>query len=477
MNRRPFLLAAISSLALAGCVAGPPPGIATPAPELPSEFMFATTAEEQASLAALLPVEDPAFATLSRQALESSPTLAEALARVDAARAGANRAGADRMPNIGADASVAATRTNPAQFGANLPAGVSFDTEQTAYAANLTAAWDLDLFGRLRARERAALARVDAATASAAAVRNALLAEIAATVIDWRTIEARLDSVAQDLKAAEQLADLAGERERAGIAPGFDRVRAEATAAGSRSRQAALASERNRLAGRLVTLTAQPMPDVLGALATEPSEVDLSSAPRALPSSLLVNRPDVLAAAANLAASDADLAATARQRFPRLTLSGALGLLAFDLGNLFDSDSEVYSGAGSILAPLLDFGRIEAEIDGAAAEKRAAFQAYRGAVFTALGDAETAYGLVAAGDAEAAAAQAERQQLERAASLAETRYRAGLADFLTVLEARRAADASGERAASALGRAQRARILLWQALGGESQTITRSTSQ
>ena len=116
----------------------------------------------------------------------------------------------------GADASVAATRTNPAQFGANLPAGVSFDTEQTAYAANLTAAWDLDLFGRLRARERAALARVDAATASAAAVRNALLAEIAATVIDWRTIEARLDSVAQDLKAAEQLADLAGERERAG---------------------------------------------------------------------------------------------------------------------------------------------------------------------------------------------------------------------------------------------------------------------
>ena len=55
----------------------------------------------------------------------------------------------------------------------------------------------------------------------------------------------------------------------------------------------------------------------------------------------------------------------------------------------------------------------------------------------------------------------------RAASLADTRYRAGLASFLEVLEARRAADASGERAAAALGRASRARILLWQALGGE----------
>lgn len=120
-----------------------------------------------------------------------------------------------------------------------------------------------------------------------------------------------------------------------------------------------------------------------------------------------------------------------------------------------------------ILAPLFDFGRIEAEIDGAAAAKRAAFQAYRGLVYTALGDAEAGYGLVAAADRELAAAQPEAASLQRAARLAETRQRAGLADFLTVLEARRAADASGERAAVALGRARRARVLLWQALGGE----------
>ena len=108
-----------------------------------------------------------------------------------------------------------------------------------------------------------------------------------------------------------------------------------------------------------------------------------------------------------------------------------------------------------------------AGIDAAAADKRAAFAAYRGAVFQALGDAEAAYGLVAAADAEAQASVNERDQLARAAALAETRYRAGLASFLEVLEARRVADASGERAAAALGRAARARIVLWQALGGE----------
>jgi outer membrane protein TolC len=196
-------------------------------------------------------------------------------------------------------------------------------------------------------------------------------------------------------------------------------------------------------------------------------ELAPAAAPASLPSELLANRPDVAAAAAELAATDADLAAAARARFPRITLSGVIGLLAFDPEDFFDTDSIVGTLAGAIAGPLLDFGRVGAQIDGAAADKRAAFAAYRGAVFQALGDAEAGYGLVTAADTEARLSVQERDQLTRAASLADTRYRAGLASFLEVLEARRAADASGERAAAALGRAARARIVLWQALGGE----------
>ena len=462
---RAFFLTA-SALALASCAAGPPPEIATPVPVLPDSFLFAPDTQQETTLAGLLPVDDPAFDTLAAQALASSPTLAEAAARVEQARAGAARAGAERLPDIGANASVTGTRTNPASFGGDLPPGVTFDTERVSYAANLTARWDLDLFGRLRAQERAALSRIDSANASLRAVRNALLAEIAASVIDWRTIEARDAEVRSDLASAQELARLADVRERAGIAPGCDRVRAEGSAASSRSRLAALESERTRLLGRLVTLTAQSGAQVRAALAQGEADADLPAPPETLPSALLANRPDVLAAAATLAAEDAELAATARRRFPTFDLSGAIGLLAFGIGDLFDSESVVGSLAATIAGPLLDFGRIQAEIDGAAAEKKAAFEAYRGAVYTALGDAEAGYGLVAATDIEAQAAAAEAASLQRAARLANTRYEAGLADFLTVLEARRSADASGERAAAALGRARRARILLWQALGG-----------
>lgn len=461
------LLAAASALTLVGCVAGPVPNIATPPPELPGRFLYAPEGGTAVALDALLPASDPAFAALSAQALAASPTLGEAAARVEQARAGASRAAAERLPNVGANAAVTGSRTNPAQLGGTLPPGINVDAERVSYATNLTARWDPDIFGRLRAQERAALARTDAADATARGVRLALIAEIAASVVDWRTLAARETALREDLDSAESLARLSEVRERAGLAPGFDRVRAESSAATSRSRLAALESERVRLIGRLVTLTAQDAAELRSALAlTPPTPSEPAAPPAALPSQLLVNRPDVLAAAAALAAEDAELAAAARRRFPAFDLSATIGLLAFGLGNLFDAESVVGSLAASVAAPLLDFGRIESEIDGAEAEKKAAFEAYRGAVYAALGDAEAAYGLVAASDREATAAAEEAAKLRRAAQLAEMRQRAGLADFLTVLEARRAADASGDRAASARGRALRARVVLWQALGG-----------
>jgi multidrug efflux system outer membrane protein len=463
-------------LTLAACMANPAPEIATPTLAMPQAFFFAPDAAAQSGLAALMPANDPAYRALSAAALAEAPSLAEAAARVDAARAGARRAGANRLPNITADTNIRQNRINTAQFGQAGQQGF-IPEEQTSYGANITASWDPDIFGQLKAQERAAIARIDAASAQAQGVRLALLAEIAASVTDWRVLDARAAAIGDDIRAAQQLAALAKVREDAGIAPGFDRVRAEATASSSEVRLSALESERARLIGRLVTLTGQDAAAVRTALTSAAPALTRVAAPAGLPSDLLANRPDVAASAANLAASDADLAAAARARFPRITLSGVIGLLAFDPEDFFDTDSIVGTLTGAIAGPLLDFGRVEAGIDAAAADKRAAFAAYRGAVFQALGDAEAAYGLVAAADAEAQASVNERDQLARAAGIAETRYRAGLASFLEVLEARRVADASGERAAAALGRAARARIVLWQALGGDVRASDAATDQ
>jgi multidrug efflux system outer membrane protein len=154
---------ALLPLALAACMMQPAPEIATPAPDLPAAFFFTPSAAEKASLATLMPGDDPAYTALSEAALAEAPSLAEAAARIDAARAGARRAGAERLPNITADGDITRNRINPAQFGQAGQQGF-IPREQTAYGANIVASWDPDIFGGLKAQERAALARIDAAS-------------------------------------------------------------------------------------------------------------------------------------------------------------------------------------------------------------------------------------------------------------------------------------------------------------------------
>ncbi len=460
---RRLLLAGAAALALAACSGGPRSVATASDVALPRAFVFAPAAAESASLAALLPLDDPAFRALSEQALAQAPDLQAAVARIEAARALGDRSRAERLPQVDGGASVDSRRQNVGQFG---PAADFIDPVQTSFGANLTARWDADLFGQLRARERAAAARIDAAGAEAAAVRLALIGDVAAAVIDWRTLQRREAALAADLRAAEELARLSGVRERAGLSPGVDRVRAQALAAASRSRLASLGGERAAVVGRLVTLTGQGAEPVLAALAQPSVSNSGAATPTALPSTLLTRRPDVLAAGARLRAADADLASAAAARFPRLSLSAGLGLLSFSLGGLFETESIVGNVGAGLAAPLLDFGRLRADEARARAGTVEALALYRGTVYRALGEAESGYALIASLASELGAARSQAALQQRSARLVEVRYRAGLTSFLDVLEARRAATGAADAVAAAQGRLTRARVLLWRSLGG-----------
>ena len=146
----PRLLALALAAPLAACVAGPAPEIATPQPTLPETFFYSPDSTSRAELGVLLPNSDPAFRELAGSALENAPSLAEALARIDVARAGAKRAGAERLPNVGVDGNVTGNRINPNQFGSNNPFAQQIDTEQVSYGANVTAS-----LGRTRLRRTA----------------------------------------------------------------------------------------------------------------------------------------------------------------------------------------------------------------------------------------------------------------------------------------------------------------------------------
>jgi outer membrane protein, multidrug efflux system len=459
--QRLFLLASVALLG--GCASVGEPDV-RPEILMPANYSFAPPASAAGApqLESLLPASDPAFVALVKRASDA-PDLAITLARIEGARAVAKRAGAERLPSIDASGNVGVSRTN--QSG-SLPPGISIDNTRFSIGGDISASWDPDLFGRLRASERAAKLRLDAAGFDAEAVRIAIASDVAAALVDWQSVAAQKAQLQANVDSAQERARLIGSRVRAGLNPGLDSMRAEAVIEGLRAQLAPLQGQEAQIVARLVALTASSADAVQADLALSGRQWTGGDAPSTAPSALVAARPDVQAAASRLAASDADLAATAARRYPQFTLSSALGLLAFSLGGLFDSDAITGQLGAGIAGPLIDFGRIEADIARDKAQTRIAFQELRKASFGALGEAEESFGLLAAADREAALLARQAARESEVAKVTASRYRAGLESLIAVLDADRTAYQAQQAAVAAKGRAQRARINLWQSLGG-----------
>ena len=419
------------------------------------------------NIAGLLPRADPAFVGLEQRALSDAPTLEAAIARIDQARAGLNRAGAERLPAIDGSASATGQRVSNGQAG-SLPPGLAIDRYRTQFGAEVGASWDPDLFGRLRASQRAAAARLDAAGADAAAVRVSLQADIGRAVIDARALAAREAVLRGDIADAELLVSVTRTRSRAGIVAGFDLVRAQALEAEARSQLAPIAGEQAEVLGRLVSLTGRPAQEIQALLASPPAGLVGRDEPSlGVPSLLLRGRPDVAAGERRLAAADQEIAAAAAERYPRLTITSALGLLSLGLGNLVSGDSVTGSLGAGLVGPLLDFGRVAATISQRRGEAREAFAEYRRSVFNALGETEAALGRIDASDARVVALRSQVFRDRDAVGLARERYRLGLDTFLTVIDAQRSANRSRSLLVEAEAETARSRVALYGAVGGE----------
>jgi outer membrane protein TolC len=186
-----------------------------------------------------------------------------------------------------------------------------------------------------------------------------------------------------------------------------------------------------------------------------------------VPSDLLLRRPDVSAALAQVTAADAETASAIAARYPRLTITAGLGLVAGALERLFTGDALSLVAGPGLAGPLLDFGRNRARVEQSRARTQEVVAQYRGAVLRAFGEVETNL-------ATADARERQRIALERlvaansdTARLAQTRYRAGLTDFLPVLDAERTLLRSRDQLAAVEAEAADAELALFRAIGGD----------
>jgi len=375
--------------------------------------------------------------TLSRlidEALVANLDVQVAGARVRSARAAKSGATWELLPQGQLSGSYTRRRFAGGSFpgvGGRLP-------DESLWDVGAEAAWELDVFGRLRSGLRAQGALVEASEADRRAVQVAIAAELARAYFDLRGAQEQLEVARRNGDNQQRTLLLTRERLDAGRGTAFDTERATAQLASTRASiplVEALAATATYRIGVLLGRAPTALSGELAASATLPAFPDSMSVADA--EAVALARPDVQAAERFAAAQSAFVGAAKAEFFPRLTLAATAGLLAGDPSALGDEGSFRYTVGPVLSWPLLNFGRIQASVSQARAAEDAAHVEQRQALLAALEDVENAVVRYRAARARAVELEASSSASRKAADLARMRYTEGITDFLQVLDAER----------------------------------------
>jgi len=405
---------------------------------------------------------DPELDRLVQAALAANHDVGIAVARVEQARALLAEARRQGFPTGGLGASVEARRLSDVERAGGLPETIE------SYRGAVDAAWEIDLFGRVRRSAEAAAADLGSAAALLRAAQASVVAETARTYFAVRGAEAELAVLDRLLRTQEESLRVVERLQAAGSGSELDRIRAEAQLRGV----GALAPEvrRRERTGlhALAILTGEPP----GAVALSPiadaaeARIEVRTIPVGDPGALIARRPDVAAAERRLAAATARIGVATADLYPSVELRGSIGVLAGELGDLASGGA-----VSSFIAPVLrwaflDAGRVRARIAAGEARAREALAAYDQAVLRALQEAEDSFAAHASANEEALLRAGEAAANREAARLARVRFAAGEGGFLEVLDAERSDVASQRAATIARTRQQLAVVDVHRALGG-----------
>ncbi len=437
-----------------------------PAIETPSTYRAASGQPSAASLADLQWFEvfhDDTLNGLVKTALQENFELRIAAERVLQARAAYGITRAGQWPTIDASADLITARSS--QVGANrgIPAGV--DTDVSYAQAGFSFGWELDVWGRLRRLSEAGRAQYLATEEARRGVVTTLVADVSETYLAVRALDLELEIAKRTRDVATDNLRLTEARRASGIASGLDVRQAEQllfTATGqiaSIEREIALAE--NALSLLLGHVPGDiPRGQPLEALQAPPA------VPAGLPSALLERRPDIRRAEQELISANAQIGAAKAEYFPRISLTGFLGVQSRALSDLLSGPAVLANAGIGAAGPVFNAGRTRNNVKLAEAIHGEALVNYQRVIYTAFRD-------VSDGLATYAKTNEQRTQQERlvealgaASQLATDRYRGGLDSYLPVLDAQRNLFAGELELARLRQQELGSLVQLYRALGG-----------
>ena len=409
---------------------------------------------------------DPVLDALEAKALAQNLDLAQAVARVKQARAGAQAASAALLPAAQADVQPAYARQSLVGSNAAFAHFPGYRRDGSLYDVTAGASWELDLFGGLRRQAEAARAETQAARADAVAARMMVCADVADAYIQLRGDQRRLDLALDQTRIDAQLVDLVRLRFNVGQAARREVDAAEASLAQAQATVPVLRMAVEAQLNRLAVLIGQAPEAERGALASAAPIPVPPAFGAGRPADLLRTRPDLAAAERRLAAANARIGAAISDYYPKITLQGLLGYESTATGNLFSSAAGESQSALGVKWRLFDFGRVDAEVAAARGRDAEALATYRQAVLRAAEDVENALTARLQRQDQANRLRAAQAALVRARQASQDAYAAGSLSLLEVIDADRQLLQTQDAAAQADADLARASVALVRALGG-----------
>lgn len=408
-------------------------------------------------------LHDERLTSLISRAIQGNLNVREAVARVREARARRGISESRLFPQVNASANLQHSRNS---------SNAGLGGERDLYMAGLDAGWELDIFGGIRRGVEAAQANLEASHENLRSVYVTLAAEVALSYLDLRTQQNRLLIAQQNLAVQQETLNLVKSRFEAGLVTQLDVDQATYNLKNTEAQIYALQNGITQAQHSIAVLLGLPPASLRmelqehGPIPVAPLEIAVG-----VPADVLRNRPDVRQAERQLAAQTAQIGVATADLYPKFTLSGSIGLEAFDAGKFLQYNSRTFGIGPGIKWNIFDAGSIRRNIEVQTALQEQALVRYEAAVLNALKEVEDAISAFAEEQGRLKSLREGVEAAKNAVNVATAQYKSGIVDFQAVLETQRSLLTLQDQMIGSEAAVTADLVRLYKALGGGWQQL------
>ena len=403
---------------------------------------------------------DPKLNSLEEQIAVSNQTLKAAAERYAAAREQIRVVRADKFPSV--SAGMGASRVRQSQTRATYVPGST--TSYGDFLVSGQAAWEPDLWGRVRRSVESATATAQASAAELANTQLSLQAELALDYFQLRGLDTQKQLLDSTVTAYQRSLELTKRRFQGGVASDVDVAQAQTQLDSTRSQAIDVGLARAQFEHAIATLIGVPAPSF--SLAPAPLDLSLPSVPVGMPSELLERRPDIAAAERRVQAANAQIGIAISAYYPNISLSATGGFESGQIGTWLQGPGGFWALGATASELLFDAGRRRALTQQSRDNFEATAADYRQSVLSSFQEVEDNLAALRILEEESQSEKAAVVSAERSLTLSTNRYKGGVTSYLEVLTAQTAQLNNQRASADITTRQFAASVQLIRAIGG-----------